>query len=120
MRYTAEQFRKEKNKRLTLLGMSGVGKTHLSKLLAKEGGWFHYSGDFRIGASHLKNNIIDNIANKMKVDPWLKGPLVFPPGAGRYFWEISEFPGCPPVYVKALCSQGLARISGNLWNFWDF
>ena len=37
MRYTAEQFRKEKNKRLTLLGMSGVGKTHLSKLLSKEG-----------------------------------------------------------------------------------
>jgi shikimate kinase len=71
MRYTAEQFRKEKNKRLTLLGMSGVGKTHLSKLLSKEGGWFHYSGDFRIGASHLKNDIIDNIANKMKVDPWL-------------------------------------------------
>ena len=75
MRYTAEQFRKEKNKRLTLLGMSGVGKTHLSKLLAKEGGWFHYSGDFRIGASHLKNDIIDNVANKMKADPWLKGLL---------------------------------------------
>ena len=75
MRYTAEQFKKEKNKRLTLLGMSGVGKTHLSKLLSKEGGWFHYSGDFRIGASHLKNDIIDNIANKMKVDPWLSGLL---------------------------------------------
>ncbi len=75
MRYTAEQFKKEKNKRLTLLGMSGVGKTHLSKLLAKEGGWFHYSGDFRIGASHLKNDIIDNVANKMKADPWLKGLL---------------------------------------------
>jgi shikimate kinase len=75
MKCTAEQFRKEKNKRLTLLGMSGVGKTHLSKLLSKEGGWFHYSGDFRIGASHLKNDIIDNIANKMKVDPWLSGLL---------------------------------------------
>ena len=45
MAISREQFNSEKNKRLTLLGMSGVGKTHLAKLLNKDGDWFHFSGD---------------------------------------------------------------------------
>ncbi len=72
---SADQFKNEKNKRLTLLGMSGVGKTRLAKLIGEEGGWFHFSGDYRIGATHLKDAIIDNIALKMKEDPWLR-PLL--------------------------------------------
>ena len=72
---SADQFKNEKNKRLTLLGMSGVGKTRLAKLIGEEGGWFHFSGDYRIGATHLKDAIIDNIALKMKQDSWLK-PLL--------------------------------------------
>ena len=69
---SAKQFIDQKNKRLTLLGMSGVGKTHLAKLIGEKGGWFHFSGDYRIGATHLKDAIINNIANKMKDDAWLK------------------------------------------------
>ena len=65
---SADQFKNEKNKRLTLLGMSGVGKTRLAKLIGEGGDWFHFSGDYRIGASHLKDAIIDNIALKMKED----------------------------------------------------
>ena len=42
---SAKQFINQKNKRLTLLGMSGVGKTHLAKLIGEKGGWFHFSGD---------------------------------------------------------------------------
>ena len=34
---------------VSLLGMSGVGKTTLSKTLRRDGGWFHYSADYRIG-----------------------------------------------------------------------
>ena len=45
---SAKQFINQKNKRLTLLGMSGVGKTHLAKLIGEEGGWYHFSGDYRI------------------------------------------------------------------------
>jgi hypothetical protein len=52
--------------------MSGVGKTRLAKLIGEEGDWFHFSGDYRIGATHLKDDIIANIANKMKTDSWLK------------------------------------------------
>ena len=69
---TAEEFKKQKNKCITLLGMSGVGKTRLAKLIGEEGDWFHFSGDYRIGATHLKDDIIANIANKMKTDSWLK------------------------------------------------
>ena len=72
---SAKDFLKNKNKRITLLGMSGVGKTHLAKLIGEEGDWFHVSGDYRIGAKHLKEEIIANIANKMSSNNWLKALL---------------------------------------------
>jgi hypothetical protein len=75
MKITAKEFRSEKNKRLTLLGMSGVGKTHLAKLIGENGGWYHFSGDYHIGATYLKDEIINNIAKKMKQDPWLQNLL---------------------------------------------
>lgn len=43
-------------KSITLMGMSGVGKTTLSQKLPNEK-WFHYSGDYRI-ASHYLNDVI--------------------------------------------------------------
>ena len=72
---SAKDFLEAKNKRITLLGMSGVGKTHLAKLIGEEGDWFHFSGDYRIGAKHLKEEIIANIANKMSSNNWLKALL---------------------------------------------
>ena len=75
MKLTAKEFRSEKNKRLTLLGMSGVGKTHLAKLIGENGGWYHFSGDYHIGATYLKDEIINNITKKMKQDPWLQNLL---------------------------------------------
>lgn len=70
MKLSTEQFRKAKNKRLTLLGMSGVGKTHLSKLLGQQDKWYHYSGDYRIGAKYLNHKILDNIKNKLAQQAW--------------------------------------------------
>jgi len=75
MKLTTKEFRSEKNKRLTLLGMSGVGKTHLAKLIGENGGWYHFSGDYHIGATYLKDEIINNITKKMKQDPWLQNLL---------------------------------------------
>ena len=75
MKLTAKEFRGEKNKRLTLLGMSGVGKTHLAKLIGENGGWYHFSGDYHIGATYLKDEIINNITKKMKQDSWLQNLL---------------------------------------------
>jgi len=50
---------------ITLLGMSGVGKTMLSKELRKSVNWFHYSADYRIGTRYLAEDILDNIKFKI-------------------------------------------------------
>lgn len=50
---------------ITLLGMSGVGKTMLSKELRKSANWFHYSADYRIGTRYLAEDIVDNIKFKI-------------------------------------------------------
>jgi hypothetical protein len=60
MRMTGREFLAWKHKAITLLGMSGVGKTTLAYKLPKEE-WFHYSGDYRIGTKYLSEPILDNI-----------------------------------------------------------
>ena len=60
MRMTGDEFLNWPHKAVTLLGMSGVGKTTLaSRLPSSE--WFHYSGDYRIGTRYLDEPILDNI-----------------------------------------------------------
>jgi len=60
MRMTREKFLAWPHKAITLLGMSGIGKTTLAyKLPASK--WFHYSGDYRIGTKYLAEPILDNI-----------------------------------------------------------
>lgn len=58
---------------ITLLGMSGVGKTVLSKELRKTAGWYHYSADYRIGTRYLAEDIVDNIKFKIMQ---MKDPFV--------------------------------------------
>ncbi|HHJ15094.1 MAG TPA: ATPase [Gammaproteobacteria bacterium] len=60
MKFSNGEFRAWKNKKVTLLGMSGVGKTYLSSLLCGHN-WFHYSGDYRIGTRYLDEPILDII-----------------------------------------------------------
>lgn len=50
---------------ITLLGMSGVGKTMLSTQLHRAHDWFHYSADYRIGTRYLAEDILDNIKAKI-------------------------------------------------------
>lgn len=50
---------------VTLLGMSGVGKTVLSTSLRQSGGWYHFSADYRIGTRYLVEHILDNIKFKI-------------------------------------------------------
>jgi shikimate kinase len=63
MKKTAKQFRQWKNKSITLLGMSGVGKTTFSTKLPSQS-WFHYSGDYRIGTKYLDEPILDYIKSR--------------------------------------------------------
>ncbi len=50
---------------ITLLGMSGVGKTFLSTELRHSDNWFHYSADYRIGTRYLSEHILDNVKFKI-------------------------------------------------------
>tara|TARA_R110000787_G_scaffold285461_3_gene401173 strand:+ start:54881 stop:55831 length:951 start_codon:yes stop_codon:yes gene_type:complete len=66
-----EQFRKLPHA-VTLLGMSGVGKTWLSTALRRSDNWFHYSADYRIGTAYLAEYILDNIKFRiMRTDPFI-------------------------------------------------
>jgi len=68
MHMTRAEFLKWPQKAVTLLGMSGVGKTFLANRLPKSN-WFHYSGDYRIGTKYLSEAILDNIKRQaMQVD----------------------------------------------------
>jgi hypothetical protein len=71
VRLSAEDFRGWRNKSLTLLGMSGVGKTRLSRIL-RRAHWFHYSGDYRIGTRYLDEAILDNIKQQAMTVPFLR------------------------------------------------
>jgi hypothetical protein len=71
MRLTVDEFRDWEHKSITLLGMSGVGKTRLAVMLRKRD-WFHFSGDYRIGTRYLDEPILDNIKQQAMQVPFLR------------------------------------------------
>lgn len=74
MKLTKKQFQQWDRKAITLLGMSGVGKTYLSNVLPKNN-WFHYSGDYRIGTYYLNEPILDNIKKEAMKTPFIRDLL---------------------------------------------
>ena len=67
MKITKQEFLDWPDKTITLMGMSGVGKSHVSLKLA-EWGWFNYSCDHLIGTKYLSSYVAgavsaDNILN---------------------------------------------------------
>ena len=74
MKFSVDEFRAWENKRVTLVGMSGVGKSYLSAKL-RGSNWFHYSGDYRIGTRYLDEHIIDMIKEQAIKIPFLKDLL---------------------------------------------
>jgi len=74
VKFTIDEFHAWKNKKVTLLGMSGVGKTYLSTLL-RGSNWFHYSGDYRIGTRYLEESIMDLIKQQAMQVPFLRDLL---------------------------------------------
>lgn len=74
MKFDVEEFRNWDHKKVTLLGMSGVGKTHISSML-RGYDWFHYSGDYRIGTRYLDEPILDMIKSRAMEVPFLRDLL---------------------------------------------
>lgn len=75
MKMTPQQFLDWPSKRITLLAMSGAGKTTLANKLPKDN-WFHYSGDYRIGTKYLGEPILDNIKRQAMQVPFLRELLL--------------------------------------------
>jgi hypothetical protein len=71
VKLSTEEFRKWDRKAITLLGMSGVGKTRLACTLRKEH-WFHFSGDYRIGTRYLDEPILDHIKKELMQVPIMR------------------------------------------------
>lgn len=70
MKFTVGEFRNWKSKKVTLLGMSGVGKTYISDMLRRHN-WYHYSGDYRIGTRYLDESILDLIKGQAMQVPFI-------------------------------------------------
>ncbi len=75
MRLSTAEFKAWDRKAITLLGMSGVGKTRLACLL-RQANWFHYSGDYRIGTRYLNEAMLDNVKRQAMEIPLLKKLLL--------------------------------------------
>lgn len=73
---TPQAWRDAPQKRLVLFGMSGLGKTHVAKLLRASGSWFHYSVDYRIGTRHMGELIADNAKREAMKVPFLRDLLL--------------------------------------------
>lgn len=74
MKLSVEEFIHWEHKCVTLLGMSGVGKTRLASIL-RDSNWFHFSGDYRIGTRYLDEAILDNIKLQAMQIPFLRDLL---------------------------------------------
>ncbi|MGR8999691.1 MAG: ATPase [Gammaproteobacteria bacterium] len=75
MKMSPQEFLDWQSRRITLLAMSGAGKTTLANKLPKAK-WFHYSGDYRIGTKYLQEPILDNIKRQAMSVPFLRDLLM--------------------------------------------
>ncbi len=69
---TAEDWRRADSRRVSLFGMSGLGKTRTAAMLRDDAEWFHYSVDFRIGTRYMGEHIVDNFKREAMRNPFLR------------------------------------------------
>ena len=75
MRFTSgQEFLNLPSKSVTVLGMSGVGKTTLAALLQNYN-WFQYSVDYRIGTKYMDEHIVDNFKREAMANVFLRDLL---------------------------------------------
>jgi len=71
---SGKEFLNLASKSVTVMGMSGVGKTTFAQLLQKSN-WFQYSVDYRIGTKYMDEHIVDNFKREAMRNPFLRGLL---------------------------------------------
>ena len=102
------------NKRVSLLGMSGLGKTKLSNMLQSTFSWFHYSVDYRIGTRYLDEHIVDNFKQEAMKNSFLRDLLL---SDSIYISSNLNFNNLSPLstYLGKPCSEDLGGIDFNLY-----
>ncbi len=71
----ANAWRAAPHKRVMVYGMSGLGKTHMSKMLRDTGEWYHYTVDYRIGTRYMSEPIVDSCIKEAMKNPYLRDML---------------------------------------------
>ncbi len=69
---TPQDWLEAPHRRVSLFGMSGLGKTRIAAMLREEAEWFHYSVDFRIGTRYMGEHIVDNFKREAMRNPFLR------------------------------------------------
>ena len=102
------------NKRVSLLGMSGLGKTKLSNMLQSTLSWFHYSVDYRIGTRYLDEHIVDNFKQEAMKNVFLRDLLI---SDSIYISSNLNFNNLSPLstYLGKPGSEDLGGIDFNLY-----
>ena len=102
------------NKKISLLGMSGLGKTKLSNMLQSTFRWFHYSVDYRIGTRYLDEHIVDNFKQEAMKNVFLRDLLL---SDSIYISSNLNFNNLSPLstYLGKPGSEDLGGIDFNLY-----
>lgn len=104
MRPAVDEFLRNP-KAITLMGMSGVGKTRLSAMLAKHG-WHHYSCDYLIGTKYMSDALAGDAANISKKNirnlSAFIGKVGDPSKGGL---ELNEYKRRQKLYYDAECQS---------------
>lgn len=72
---SGEAYLAAPRKSVALFGMSGLGKTRAAAMLRRDGDWFHYSVDYRIGTRYMGEAILDNVKREAMRVPFLRDLL---------------------------------------------
>ena len=109
-----KEWENSTNKRVSLLGMSGLGKTKLSNMLQSTFSWFHYSVDYRIGTRYLDEHIVDNFKQEAMKNVFLRDLLL---SDSIYISSNLNFNNLSPLstYLGKPGSEDLGGIDFNLY-----
>jgi hypothetical protein len=105
MRLSEREFMQQEAKAVTLLGMSGVGKTHLSRMLAEQG-WVHYSCDYLIGTKYMRDELAADAARISKKDISNLSAFIGKPGdPAKGGLDLAEYKRRQNLYYEAECQS---------------